>query len=292
MPMRFARLGSEEARRSDDLLELARLRCGEVSWFREAGEELGRGRVDPLVGALRRQDGRSKQLEGAGVLESAELLRSSRGTRTRGAGRPRGLDLSAVLGRPTAQASGAVPSVDGRAELPLGALSRRASTEALLALCDLRWPASSSREALTAQARRAILHGTTGPLHLLAEVGTPGRRATPRHGRALGILELELLGDEVEGGLAGAGLRPGRRARRAPRDLAPRPSGGEPRRPRCRLRRHAAILHRLSRTPARPRPPAPCPRGSNCAASTTSETPRPGSGSTPGPSPRTLIRAA
>ena len=75
-------------------------------------------------------------------------------------------------------------------------------TEALLALCDAR-SRELKREALTEQARRAILHATTGPLHLLGEVGTQlvsYAQARP----SAGTLELELLGDEAEAGLLGS----------------------------------------------------------------------------------------
>ena len=129
-------------------------------------------------------------------------------------------------------------------------------TEALLALCDAR-SRELKREALTEQARRAILHATTGPLHLLGEVGTQlvsYAQARP----SAGTLELELLGDEVEAGLLGLAstLAVGRGERL---EIWLHAMRGELRAPVAGFAA-TRILHRLTRRlPASP--PGPVPPG-------------------------------
>ncbi len=76
-PDQTARLAPEEPGRADQLLELGGIGGGERSGTRVAREERGRREVDPLVGALRGEDGRHEELEGVGVVERGQLLRGA-----------------------------------------------------------------------------------------------------------------------------------------------------------------------------------------------------------------------
>ena len=86
-----ARLRTKEPGRLDLRLELAGRRARERVRVRVAAEERGRDLVDPLVGALRREDRRDEQLVGVGEMQlgvgvrvlRAELFQDASGFRRR-----------------------------------------------------------------------------------------------------------------------------------------------------------------------------------------------------------------
>jgi mycothiol synthase len=73
-----AGLGPEEARRSDQHLDLIHRCGGQRRCDGKPGKEVGRDTVDPFVGALCRQDGGGQELEGVTVVERAQFGRRPR----------------------------------------------------------------------------------------------------------------------------------------------------------------------------------------------------------------------
>src|SRR5690606_27579268 len=82
------RLAPEEAGRVDELFDLLLLRAGQVLWCRVPREEGGRDLVDPLVGALRREDRGDEELERVLVVERALGVRILRREAVQDPGRP------------------------------------------------------------------------------------------------------------------------------------------------------------------------------------------------------------
>ena len=142
------RLGAEEAGRADDLLELGGRGRRERRGVGVAREEPRRHHVDPLVGALRREDRRDGELEGVPVVERAaglgvrrlEDVEDARGERRgrperrlAGAARP---DFTARGGRPgvcgeerglRSSRARAAPGAPGAPRTRVGRLERAAA---------------------------------------------------------------------------------------------------------------------------------------------------------------------